>query len=178
MSIQYAILGLLSWRPLSGYDLKKVFADSDVLYWSGNNNQIYKALVQLHEEGLVTQEIQIQDTLPAKKIYSITEKGFEALKAWVLSVPELPEFHDAFLVQLSWADLLDNSEIEKMLANYEEEVRVQILMLKEKANRKETMPARTRREDYIWKMISQNIISQYENELDWVRKVREGLQQI
>lgn len=179
MSIQQAILGLLSWRPLSGYDLKKVFADSEVFYWSGNNNQIYKALVQLHDEELVTQETQYQDSLPAKKIYQITEKGREVLKAWVLSAPELPEFHDAFLIQLTWAELLDVSEIEKMLITYEEEVRVQLLMLKEKANRNgNIMPARTPREEYLWKMISNNITSKYENELDWVHKVQEGLQQI
>ena len=42
MTIKYAILGLLSWKPFSGYDLKKIFVDSASLYWSGNNNQIYR----------------------------------------------------------------------------------------------------------------------------------------
>ena len=45
MSIEYAILGLLSWKPFSGYDLKKIIAESEVYYWSGNNNQIYNSLV-------------------------------------------------------------------------------------------------------------------------------------
>ena len=40
MAIRYAILGLLSWRPFTGYDLKKMIGDSVFLYWSGNNNQI------------------------------------------------------------------------------------------------------------------------------------------
>ena len=44
MIIDYAILGLLSWKPLTGYDVKRVMQDSPFLYWSGNNNQIYKAL--------------------------------------------------------------------------------------------------------------------------------------
>ncbi len=66
MTIDYAILGLLSWKPLSGYDLKKLFSDSSILYWSGNNNQIYKALIQLHQDGLVSQETQLQESLPAK----------------------------------------------------------------------------------------------------------------
>ena len=175
MTIQYAILGLLSWRPFSGYDLKKVFADSAAFYWSGNNNQIYKALVQLHEEGLVTQEIQHQESLPAKKIYTLTEKGRAALKQWVLFTPELPQFRNTFLIQLAWADLLDGDELDALLAKYEKEVRVQMLMQQEKANREEASPARTRREAYLSEMISQNIISAYENELSWVRKVRHGL---
>ena len=43
MSIHHAILGLLSWKPHTGYDLKKVFEDSAFMHWSGNNNQIYRA---------------------------------------------------------------------------------------------------------------------------------------
>lgn len=178
MTIQYAILGLLSWHPFSGYDLKKVFADSAALYWSGNNNQIYTTLVQLHKEGLVTKDVQVQESLPAKKIYTITEKGRAALKQWVLSMPELPEFHNTFLVQLTWADLLDSRELDALLASYEDEVRVQLLMQQEKANRQDTSPARTRREAYLSEMISQNLISTYQNELSWVGKVRQGLQHL
>jgi DNA-binding PadR family transcriptional regulator len=54
MSIEYAILGILSWRPLSGYDLKKMIEGSAALYLSGNNNEIYRTLVSLHDQGLVT----------------------------------------------------------------------------------------------------------------------------
>jgi len=175
MTIQFAILGLLSWQSLSGYDLKKIFADSAVLYWSGNNNQIYKALLQLHEQGLVTQEIQNQEYLPAKKTYTITEKGRTALKAWVRSTPELPEVHNAFLIQLSWADLLTEEELSATLKRYEEEVQVQLLMQKEKARRMGPSSARSPRETYLWEMTLKNIVSVYENELTWVRQVREGL---
>jgi PadR family transcriptional regulator AphA len=175
MSLSYAILGLLSWRPLSGYDLKKIFFDSAILYWSGNNNQIYKSLVQLHAEDLVTQEIQYQEYLPARKIYTITEKGRTALKAWVLSTPELPEFHNAFLIQLTWADLLTDAELDGIIKKYEEEVQLQLLMQQEKARRTEPSSARTSREAYLWEMTSKNLISVYENELAWVRQLQAGL---
>ena len=46
MAIEYAILGLLSWRPFSGYELRKFFSESVALYWSGNNNQVYPTLVR------------------------------------------------------------------------------------------------------------------------------------
>ena len=175
MTIQHAILGLLSWRPFSGYDLKKAFAESTVFYWSGNSNQIYKALVQLHQDGLVTQEIQHQESLPTKKIYTITEAGRAALEQWVLAAPELPEFRSTFLVQLAWADTLDAGSLDALLGTYEEEVRVQILMQQEKARRPAAAPARTPREAYLWTMITQNVISAYENELRWVRDVRAGV---
>ncbi len=47
MTINYTILGLLESGDRSGYDLKKVMQELDFLPWSGNNNQIYKALVFL-----------------------------------------------------------------------------------------------------------------------------------
>ena len=68
MDLRSAILGLLSWQPASGYDLKRIISDSDIFYWSGNNNQIYKSLLELLKEGLVTYQVQLQDSLPAKKI--------------------------------------------------------------------------------------------------------------
>lgn len=175
MSIKYAILGLLSWKPSTGYDLKKVFEESSVMYWSGNNNQIYKSLVQLLDEGLVTNEVLHQESAPSKKLYAITDKGAAALKEWVLSVPELPEFKKTFLVQLAWADQLDGEELDGLLSRYENEVRMQLLMQQEKVRRGVNSPKRTDREVYLWDMISENIISAYKNELDWINNVRKGL---
>lgn len=178
MSIQYAILGLLSWQPYSGYDLKKVFAESSAFYWSGNNNQIYKTLVQLHEDDLVTQSVHYQESLPARKIYTITEKGRAALKQWLLSTPELPELRNTFLIRLACADMLTNTELEGLLERYEEEVRVHLLMQQEQARRDGSMPSRNPREAYLWEMVGRNIVSTYENELNWVRDVRGGLGQL
>lgn len=176
MTIKYAILGLLSWRPFTGYELKKVIAESATMYWSGNNNQIYRTLVQLLEEGLVTNEVQYQENSPMKKVYSVTEKGLLELKHWVGSAPELPEFKNVFLIQLTWADLLNFEELNKLLLKYEEEVRMQLLMQQEKARRSTNAPQRTPREVFLGEMIATNIINSYENELNWVIKLRQDLE--
>lgn len=175
MAIKYAILGFLSWRPFSGYDLKKMFEDSLFLYWSGNNNQIYRTLVQLHQEGLVTNEIQYQESGPSKKVYTITEEGLLDLREWVLSSPELPQLRNSFLVQLAWADQLKPDELHTLLAKYEHEVQMQLLMSREQQRRNQLNPARTERETYLWHMISKNWISFYETELTWIQKLREEL---
>lgn len=178
MSIKHAILGFLSWRPLTGYDLKKIFAESTTLYWSGNNNQIYRTLVELHEDGLVTIEVQPQENKPPRKIYTITGKGRDELRQWVLSAPELPQVRSSFLVQLTWADQLAPGELDALLAAYEEELYVKVLMLREQARRDPGMPARTQREAYLWDMINENTRSMYEHELAWVRNLRDGLQNL
>ncbi len=91
MDIKYAILGFLSWKPFTGYELKKVITEAEGFYWSGNNNQIYTSLVELHKEGLVINEVQHQERYPSRKVYSITKEGLSALRKWVLSSPELPQ---------------------------------------------------------------------------------------
>jgi len=175
MSIKYAMLGLLSWKSSTGYEIKKIFEESTSMYWSGNNNQIYKALIQLREDGLVTNEIEHQDGLPSKKIYTITGEGIAELKEWVLSAPDVPEFKKPFLIQLAWSELLNNQELFELLTKYENEIKMQIIFHQEKIKRGSDSPNRSARETFLWGMIDENILSSYRNELEWIQKARKQL---
>lgn len=178
MNLQSAILGLLSWKPASGYDLKRIISDSDVFYWSGNNNQIYKSLLELQKEGMVTHQVQLQENLPAKKIYSITEKGVSALRQSLLAAPEAPELQKGFLVQLAWSESLSDEEILTLLTRYEGEIYDRLRLYQGRATRPGRRPNRSVREKYLWQRIAENLIDAYQTELDWVRKtireLREG----
>ena len=176
MSIEYAILGLLSWKPLSGYELKKIIAESDVYYWSGNNNQIYNSLIALHKDGMVTQEVQYQESLPVKKRYTITEKGRAALREWVRSAPELHETRHPFLVQLAWADVLSEDELDALLAQYEEEIAIRLRMHETRSGVRITEgPNRTPRERFLWEQIIEHQVATYRHELEWVSSLRANL---
>lgn len=175
MSIKLAMLGILSWKSSTGYELKKIFEDSSFMYWSGNNNQIYKALLNMENENLVSSEVVHHDNSPSKKIYTITEEGLKELKEWLVSSPEAPEIKKTFLVQLAWSDILSNQELNEVLLKYEDEIKLQLIMQKEKSRRAFHSPNRNTRESLIWEMISENIISTYNNELNWVRGTRQKL---
>ena len=191
MSLEYAILGLLSSRPLTGYDIKKMFEGSSVLYWSGNNNQIYTTLVKLHEKELISREIELQENRPPRKIYSITAKGQAELKNWLFSEPEPPQLKNSFLVQLAWADQLSPEALDALLEKYETEMQMQFSMLQVQVQQGNISSAgtprdayvnaalaRTPREALLWEMIQENWISFYQNELSWVRKLRKKLQDL
>jgi len=175
MNIKYAILGFLSWRSMTGYDLKKLFTDTDFIYWSGNNNQIYRTLVQLRKEEMVTNEVHFQDKYPARKVYTITEAGLSELRKWVTSSPDPPQLRNTFLIQLAWADQLDQDELTSLVDKYEEEIHMHMLMCEEKERRKIDHPSRTPRENYLWKKIHENIIASFQQELRWVRDLKQGL---
>lgn len=175
MSINYAILGILSYQPFTGYELKKIIQDSPFMYWSGNNNQIYKALLELRNEGLVTSEVHHQESSPSKKIYTVTEEGLAALRHWILTASEPPELKKTFLIQLAWADLLSAAELDSLISGYENQVQTQLLMQREYLRRKNLAPDRTPRELLLWDLIHGNLIASCENELNWIQQVRRAL---
>lgn len=178
MSINYAILGILSYKPMTGYDLKKVIQDSAFMHWSGNNNQIYKSLTELHDKGLVTNVVKHQESSPTKKIYEITSEGLAALKEWVLSPAEPSEIKKPFLVQLAWSKQLNTSELNTIIDEYENQVKMQLLM--EQRNKQDTnfLPDRTALETTILGFINDNIRRTYENELTWIQDLRSAIANI
>jgi PadR family transcriptional regulator, regulatory protein AphA len=175
MSLRHALLGYLSLRPLAGYDLKKLVSESVFLPWSGNNNQIYTSLVALHREGLVSLEVVSQESLPPRKVYSLTAEGRGELLRWLRTPPEAPELRNVFHVQLAWADVLSHGEIADLAANYEAEVRDQADLSREQARRAVGAVGRTPREVWLWKMIYENRVRAWETEVAWASGLRAGL---
>ena len=110
MSLKHAILGFLSYIPLSGYDLKKAFDHSVQHFWPANQSQIYRTLAELEESGFVTKEVIEREERLDVKIYNITESGRTELHAW-LARP-LPERDDRepFLIQVYFSGQLNDAE--------------------------------------------------------------------
>jgi DNA-binding PadR family transcriptional regulator len=175
MSIKFAILGFLSWHPFTGYELKKLFADSLSFHWSGNNNQIYGALIQLHREESVSIEVQHQEKYPSRKVYAITDKGREELRSWLMGEIELPEVRNHVHIQLAWSHALDAAELDAFLARYERLLEDQVLMCREVARRGSPKPGRSEREDLMWRRIEENRIASFEAELAWARSLKEEM---
>jgi PadR family transcriptional regulator AphA len=172
MTIQFAILGLLSLSPMTGYDLKKIFAGSEIFYWSDNNNLIYHALVELHRSELVRREVRIQENYPARKVYSLTEKGQVELRKWIQSTPKLPEIRHTFLLQLEFAAELEPAVLDGLLGKYEEETQMHLLILQAKDPNAVLPPARNSREAKLREWIHHNRLSFYQGELQWIREFR------
>ncbi len=117
----------------------------------------------------------MQESLPAKKIYSITDKGLAELRKSLLAAPELPELRKGFLIQLAWAELLSDEEILTLLEKYADELANRYLMYQRQAERADRGPRRSKREQYLWKRIADNLITAYQSELDWVGQTRQEL---
>lgn len=178
MSIRMAILGFLSWKPFTGYELKKLFADSLSFYWSGNSNQIYGALILLHKEGAVSIEVQQQEKYPARKVYSLTEAGRGELRTWLQAQPEVPELRNLFHIQLAWAEALSGPELDTLFAAYEGVLDNQILLCQETLARGKASPGRSPREGLIWRSIEEGRLSAYKAEQAWSQNLRKAVAEL
>lgn len=175
MTINYAILGMLSCQPAAGYDLKKIIQGASFMPWSGNNNQIYKALLELSDLDFVTSETLHQDGAPSKKIYRITEAGLKELKQCSQSRAEVFEIKKSFLIQLAWTNLLSDEELKDLLCTYEQDIKAQIHLEQAKAGTGFFNQGRTPRETTVWNLIKENIVLSYETELAWIQKAKTDL---
>jgi PadR family transcriptional regulator, regulatory protein AphA len=176
VDIKYALLGFLSWQPFSGYELKKMMENSELFYWSGNNNQIYTGLVQMHRDGLVEAESQPSEKMPNRKIYRLTPAGQAELRKWLQLEPEMPQFRKPFLIQLAWSISMEPAELDAWLARYSQELQMRVIILHEQKKRGTLInPARKARESYLWQQIQANLLQFYESELAWVARLREEM---
>lgn len=78
----YALLGLIYQQPLSGYDVKKIFASTPMAGFSDSPGAIYPALHKLEQLGFVRSEVQQLGGLRRRRVFEITPKGAASLKAW------------------------------------------------------------------------------------------------
>jgi PadR family transcriptional regulator, regulatory protein AphA len=100
MSIKYAILGLLQYKDLHGYRIKKLIERDFGFMWTVNYGQIYPALKSLLTEELVTMNVVAKANSPDRKLYSITDKGRRSFLAWLDAEPERRLFiRDPFLLR-------------------------------------------------------------------------------
>src|SRR5258707_10015666 len=78
------ILGLLSFGPRSGYEIKAIVDRSTRFFWAASYGQIYPELRRLEREGLVEGE-DVPTGGRARRLYRLTTARPTQLETWLLS---------------------------------------------------------------------------------------------
>lgn len=97
---RYAILGLLSTKPASGYDIKKAIQTSTSHFWGESDSSIYPTLKKLYLDECVTCDIESADTEKPRKVYTITPRGQKELENWLYQQPETSKSRNEFLLKI------------------------------------------------------------------------------
>jgi DNA-binding PadR family transcriptional regulator len=104
-----SLLGVLSLRPMSGYQMRQMMEQSTANFWSESFGQIYPALKGMLRDGLVELvEGSAVEKVPKdareRKVYRITEAGLRRLRQW-LQVPARPQVNrDELLLKVFFGD--------------------------------------------------------------------------
>jgi DNA-binding PadR family transcriptional regulator len=103
------VLGMLTFGPRSGYDIKSAVDRSTRFFWAASYGQIYPELRRLKEEGLIQGE-DAPSGGRSRRVYKITKAGREALREWLFGPTVTIELRDESLLRLFFADVLPRDE--------------------------------------------------------------------
>jgi DNA-binding PadR family transcriptional regulator len=81
--LERALLGLLHANPMSGYEVRKLFATTPLEVWSDSPGSIYPALRRLERGGLVTGRQEKAETRRPRRVFELTDAGRKALRNWL-----------------------------------------------------------------------------------------------
>lgn len=119
MDAKTLCLGVLILGDASGYEIKKRFEEGPFAHFHAVGfGSIYPALNALKAEGLVTCTEIGQPGRPHKKVYSITEKGREALRRALHKRPGADSFRSEAIFMMFFAEMLDPDHLHEVLEGY------------------------------------------------------------
>ncbi|ELP62575.1 PadR family transcriptional regulator [Streptomyces turgidiscabies] len=108
MALRNAVMAALLEGEASGYDLAKGFDATVANFWTATPQQLYRELERMEVEGLVTARLVEQVRRPNKRLFSLTEAGREAVRAYTGEPPGRPAvIRDELLVRVQCADAGD-----------------------------------------------------------------------
>jgi PadR family transcriptional regulator AphA len=99
----HVILGMLGWRPMSGYEIKGIVDKSTRFFWAASYGQIYPELRRLEGEGLIEGKASPKGGR-RRNVYRLTPAGRRELQGWLGADAEAFELRDEGLLKLFFAD--------------------------------------------------------------------------
>lgn len=104
LTMDFLLLGIIDQQPTHAYDLYKQLTSSEELktIWTFRQSRLYAVLDKIERNGLITTAIdQEENTLPVRKICSLTPEGKRVFEEWLHSpVSHMNEIRSDFLGKL------------------------------------------------------------------------------
>lgn len=111
----YALLGLLATRSWTGYELTQQVSRSTRYAWPTSESHLYREQKRLADLGWVEVE-QEPVGQRTRQRYIITDAGRHALRDWLATAPQEPQFHVEGILRAFYADC---GEVADLVASLE-----------------------------------------------------------
>jgi DNA-binding PadR family transcriptional regulator len=104
VSLRDAVLAALLEGEASGYDLAKGFDASVANFWMATPQQLYRELDRLADQGLIQARVVQQERRPNKRMFSLTEAGYEEILQFTARAPKPSVIRDELAVKVMAVD--------------------------------------------------------------------------
>ncbi|MBL1081981.1 PadR family transcriptional regulator [Streptomyces actinomycinicus] len=131
MSLRHALLGLLSERSASGYDLLKTFDTSLANVWPATQSQIYTELTKLAGSGLITVAA---EGPRGRKEYALTGAGMAELRQWLTETRPQRNTRSDLLLRVFFLGVLEPAQARAYLTGLIEMSRTEHEQLRQLAD--------------------------------------------
>ncbi|MFI5183789.1 MAG: helix-turn-helix transcriptional regulator [Vicinamibacteria bacterium] len=126
----FALLGLIDQAPRSGYDLRKVFAQTPLGRFSDSPGTIYPALLRLRRKGWIEPVAEGRPSGRRRQVFRLTVAGRRAFVAWLKRLPTRAEVErdpDGVALRLAFtSQALPPSAVRRFLEAWRREVEAHV----------------------------------------------------
>lgn len=129
--LEYIILGVLTEKPYTGYDIRKCVEEGIGMFYKASWGSIYPLLGRLSEQGRAACREECQGSRK-KKVYYITPEGREAFARWLEGGEETEDSMEAFIAKSFFFDQLPDELAEHKIQEYEKKAEAYLERLMEK----------------------------------------------
>ncbi|GHG48268.1 hypothetical protein GCM10011331_09890 [Flavimobilis marinus] len=92
---RYAVLGMLTLGPMTGYALRETIAGTIGHFWHESFGQLYPTLAALERDGLVASRAA---RTGRGREHTLTPAGYDALRTWLAQAPATSSSHRSELL--------------------------------------------------------------------------------
>ena len=127
----YAILGLLCWKPMSGYDIRRMVEVALTHFWSESYGQIFPTLNGLVEQGLASRAVDPASGGRRRQVYRATAAGRRAFRQWLKQPTAMPRLRDELKLKFFLTSRGEPDEALRLLEEYGRQQHAHLAMLRE-----------------------------------------------
>ncbi|GAA1210059.1 PadR family transcriptional regulator [Prauserella alba] len=115
MSLRWALIALLTGRPMTGYDISKSFSRSVAHVWHAPDSQIYPELNRMERDGLLTSVEVPWGKKGTKKEYHVTDEGRVEFREWMESPLAPQRQRDPAYLKAAYFEFADPAAVREQL---------------------------------------------------------------
>ena len=107
-TLAFALLGLTSQKPSSGYDLRKFFSSTPMTSFSDSPGAIYPALRRLERRGLIRGQVETGHGRRERRLFQVTPRGRVEFRRWLMrpiTRDDVVHHLDALMLRFGFMDV-------------------------------------------------------------------------